>query len=73
MYEGDKIIDFSVYDSLYEFIIDHNTFDAIKYSFNIDEKLYNHLLVFQKENDNFFRNYSLKDFVAKFGLEEVLV
>lgn len=73
MYESDKIIDFAIYDSFYEFIADHNTLDAINYSFAIDEELYRHLISLQKTNNYFYRHYSLHEFVDKFGLEEVLV
>lgn len=72
-YENNKIIDFAVYDSLYEFIVDHNTLDALNYSFLIDEKLYYNLLMLQKVHEGFYRNYSLNDFITKFGLEEVIV
>lgn len=73
MHEGNKIIDFAIYDSLYEFIADHNTLDAINYSFSINEELYHYLTSLQKMNNYFYRHYSLHEFVDKFGLEEVLV
>ena len=73
IHDNNKIIDFAVYDSLYEFITNHVTIDVINYSFFINEKLYHYFVSLKKENDYFYRNYSLKDFIAKFGLEEMLV
>ena len=74
-HENEKILKLEIYDSLFEFITNENysTIDILINSFTISESIYKKIQLIQKENFLFFKNYSIHEFIKKFGLEEVMV
>jgi hypothetical protein len=74
-YENNKILKLETYNSFVELLLDdkYSTIDILINSFQISEELYKKLIFLQRENFYFFKNYSVSEFIKKFGLEEVII